>query len=128
MADRRVKRPPGETLVDLRRRLALLGARDPQRKQIVVSTAEFYGVSAATLYRALREHLRPKPVRRVDHGDTKSVPITEMERYAEIIAALKVRTTNKNGRKVSTRRAIQLLEEHGGGLAFARPMMHALWC
>ena len=54
MADRRVKRPPGETLVDLRRRLALLGARDPQRKQIVVSTAEFYGVSAATLYRALR--------------------------------------------------------------------------
>ena len=74
------------------------------------------------------KHLRPKPVRRVDHGDTKSVPITEMERYAEIIAALQVRTTNKNGRKVSTRRAIQLLEEHGGGLAFARPMMHALWC
>jgi hypothetical protein len=36
-----------------------------------------------------------------------------MERYAEIIAALKVRTSNKQGRKISTKRAIELLEDHG---------------
>ena len=121
MGDRRAKRPPGEALVDLRRRLALLASRDPQRKQIVAATAEFYGISPATLYRALREHLRPKPVRRVDHGDTKVVPVAEMERYAEIIAALKVRTTNKNGRKVSTARAILLLEEHGVEVTEPKP-------
>ena len=113
MRDQRAKRPPGEALVDLRRRLALLAPRDPHRKQIVAGAAQFYGVSPATLYRALREYLRPKSVRRVDHGDTKAVPVIEMERYAEIIAALKVRTTNKKGRNVSTARAIQLLEEHG---------------
>ena len=31
-----------------------------------------------------------------------------MERYAEIIAALKIRTSNKKGRHLSTARAIQL--------------------
>ena len=84
-----------------------------ENHDLVANAAEFYGVSPPTMYRALREHLRPKSVRRVDHGDTKAVPVAEMERYAEIIAALKVRTTNKKGRKVSTARAIQLLEEHG---------------
>ena len=36
-----------------------------------------------------------------------------MERYAEIVAALKIRTTNKKGRDLSTARAIRLLEEDG---------------
>jgi len=36
-----------------------------------------------------------------------------LERYCEIIAALKVRTTNGKGRHLSTGRAIALLEEHG---------------
>ena len=36
-----------------------------------------------------------------------------MERYAEIVAALKIRTSNKKGRHLSTARAIQLLEEDG---------------
>jgi len=36
-----------------------------------------------------------------------------MERYAEIIAALKIRTSNKKGRHLSTARAIRLLEEDG---------------
>lgn len=36
-----------------------------------------------------------------------------MERYAEIVAALKIRTTNKKGRYLSTARAIRLLEEDG---------------
>lgn len=36
-----------------------------------------------------------------------------MERYCEIIAALKMRTTNKKGRHLSTPRAVELMEEHG---------------
>ncbi len=36
-----------------------------------------------------------------------------MERYAEIIAALKIRTSNKKGRHLSPARAIRLLEEDG---------------
>jgi len=36
-----------------------------------------------------------------------------MERYAAIIAALKIRTSNKKGRHLSTARAIRLLEEDG---------------
>lgn len=41
------------------------------------------------------------------------MPRAELERYCELIAALKLRTTNKNGRHLSTRRAIELLEDYG---------------
>lgn len=104
------KRPPGEALVDLRRRLTLLAPRDPARTDVVARAAEAYGVSVWTIYRALRELTRPKSVRRSDHGST---PAAGMERYAEIIAALKVRTSNRKGRHLSTARAIRLLEEDG---------------
>lgn len=112
MADRS-KRPPGEALVDLRRRLALLTPRDPARKEVMVRAAEAYGVSVWTIYRALRELTRPKSVRRSDHGSTRAAPAAEMERYAEIVAALKIRTSNKKGRHLSTARAIGLLEGDG---------------
>ena len=113
MPDGRSKQPPAETLVDLRRRLSLLPARDPARKEAVTRAADLFGISVATLYRCLREQLRPKSVRRADHGVPKAATLAEMERYAEIIAALKVRTSNKQGRKISTKRAIELLEDHG---------------
>ena len=109
----RAKRPPGEALVDLRRRLALLSPRDPARTEVIARAAQAYDVSVWTIYRALRELTRPKFVRRSDHGTTRALPQAEMERYAEIIAALKIRTSNKNGRHLSTRRAIELLEEDG---------------
>jgi hypothetical protein len=112
MADRS-KRPPGEALVDLRRRLALLSPRDPARREVIARAAEAYGVSIWTIYRAVRELARPKSVRRSDHGLTRAVPAAGMERYAEIIAALKIRTSNKKGRHLSTARAIRLLEEDG---------------
>jgi hypothetical protein len=70
-------------------------------------------VSVWTIYRALRELTRPKSVRRTDHGSTRAAPVATMERYAEIIAALKIRTSNKKGRHLSTARAIRLLEEDG---------------
>jgi len=97
----------------LRRRLALLSPRDPVRSEVIARGAEAYGVSVWTIYRALRELTRPKSVRRSDHGSTRAAPAATMERYAEIVAALKIRTLNKKGRHLSTARAIRLLEEDG---------------
>jgi hypothetical protein len=101
-----------EALINLRRRLDALPPRHPGRTEIPRSTAELYDVSRATLYRALRQHLRPKAIRRADRGQPRKLGIAEMERYCEIIAALKLRTTNKKGRHLSTARAIELMEEH----------------
>lgn len=112
MADR-AKRPPGEALVDLRRRLSLLSPRDAGRTEIIARAAQAYDVSIWTIYRALRELNRPRSVRRADHGATRIAPQTEMDRYAEIVAALKIRTTNRKGRHLSTARAIALLETDG---------------
>ncbi len=96
MADRS-KRPPSEALVDLRRRLALLLPRDPARSEVIARAAKAYGVSVWTIYRTLPELTRPKSVWRSDQGSTRAAPAATMERYAEILAALKVRTTNKKG-------------------------------
>ncbi len=82
------KRPPGEALVDLRRRLALLSPCDPARSEVIARAAEAYGVSVWTIYRALRELTRPKSVQRSDHGSTRAAPAATMGRCAEIVAAI----------------------------------------
>jgi hypothetical protein len=41
------------------------------------------------------------------------MPPPEIERWCEIVAAMKIRTTNKKGRHLSTVRTLQLLVEHG---------------
>jgi len=106
-------RIPAEALVSLRRRLDAMPARDPARKALLASTAALYGVSRATLYRSLRQQLRPRALRRADRGQPRKVPLAELERYCEIIAAMKLRTTNKKDRHLSTARALELLEQHG---------------
>ena len=104
---------PAEALLDLRRRLSVFPPRSKARHTIMEETAALYGVSQATLYRSLREQARPKGLRRSDRGQTRVVRTDEMERYCEIIAAIKFRTSNKKGRCLSTGEAIRLLEEHG---------------
>ena len=42
------------------------------------------------------------------------MPAAEIERWCEIVAALKVRTTNRKRRHLSTVRILRLLVEHGG--------------
>lgn len=106
-------RIPHEALLSLRRRLEMLPARHPDRKELVTNAATLYGVSRATLYRGLRMQLRLKPLHRCDRGKPKVMPPAEMERYCEIIAALKLRTMNGKGRHLSTARAIAILEEYG---------------
>jgi hypothetical protein len=52
-------------------------------------------------------------LRRADRGSPRALPGEQLQRYCEIVAALKLRTENGKGRKLSTIRAIELLEEHG---------------
>lgn len=100
-------------LVSLRQRLDLLPNRCPERKILLCETANLYGVSTDTLYRLLREVSRSKSLRRTDQGQPRKLSPREMENYCEVIAAFKIRTSNKKGRHISTSRAIELLEEHG---------------
>ncbi|MCY7274639.1 MAG: IS481 family transposase [Phormidesmis sp. CAN_BIN44] len=90
-----------------------LPKRCSERRIIVEETAALYGVSTDTLYRALRQRLRPKALTRADSGTPRKLSQLEMEHYCEVIAAFKIRTCNKKGRHVSTARAIELLEEYG---------------
>jgi hypothetical protein len=104
---------PIEALATLRRRLAALPARHPERKILMASTAGLYGVGRATLYRLLRGDRRPKDAHRSDRGCPRLMPAAEIERWCEIVAAMKVRTTNRKGRHLSTVRILQLLVAHG---------------
>jgi hypothetical protein len=108
-----MKRVPPEAISDLRRRLSALAPRSAERRLLVEETAQLYGVSTDTLYRALRERAVPKPLRRCDHGAPRVMDAKEMERFCEVVAAIKIRTSNKKGRHLSTAEAIRLLEEYG---------------
>lgn len=104
---------PPDSLLQLRRRLDGLPLKSPERAAQVAAVADLYGVSAATVYRALQLVNKPHTVNRSDHGKPRVLHQAELQRYCELVAALKLRTTNKQGRHLSTRRAIELLEEHG---------------
>jgi len=102
-----------EALISLRHRLSGLPNRSKARRSIMQETAALYGVSESTLYRALRDYNRPKPLRRSDRGKPRILPAEEMEAYCEIIAAIKIRTSNLKGRHLSTSESIRLLEKFG---------------
>ncbi len=104
---------PLETLMELRNSLDRLPSRSKERRILVEETAQLYGVSKVTLYRALKEYITPKSLRRKDYGQPRVMPKQDLLRYCEVIAALKIRTSNGQGRHLSTSEAIRLLEEHG---------------
>lgn len=107
------KKIPVEALIDLQRKLSTFAPRSHQRRVVIQEAAKLYGVSEDTLYRALRGYSRPKSQYRLDHGAPRVLPQDEMEHYCEIIAAMKIRTSNKKGRHISTSEVIRLLEEYG---------------
>ena len=102
-----------EALSDLRRQLDPLPPRSVERRHRIREAAAFYGVSEPTLYRLLRQRRQPRSLGRADRGAPRVLPKAELERYLEVIAALKVRTSNGKGRHLSTREAIRLLEDYG---------------
>jgi len=110
---RSAARIPVEALISLRARLVTFTPRSAGRAAEIARVAELYGVSVSSVYRQLRDLHRPKGLRRADRGSPRALPAVELERYCEIVAALKVRTENGKGRHLSTVRAIELLEEHG---------------
>lgn len=111
MASRR-KVIPADSFLQLQQRLDRLPPKKPERAAQIASVADLYGVSATTVYRALRRDLKPHAAHRRDYGRARVLSTLELELYCEIIAALKLCTTNTSGRHLSTSRAIQLLEEH----------------
>ncbi len=104
---------PTEALVDLQRRLGLHPPRCAERRALIQETAHFYGVSEDTVYRALRNRTPVQPAHRTDKGQPRVMSASNLERYCETIAALKICTSNKKGRHLSTSEAIRLLEEQG---------------
>ena len=104
---------PADSLLALRQRLDPLPPKSVERVAQVASVAELYGVSKDTVYRLLRGLHKPKVAQRADCGQPRVLPKAELERYCELVAALKLRTTNKKGRHLSTARAIELLEDYG---------------
>lgn len=108
---------PTEALVTLRQRLAALPARHPERTTLIRSTAALYAVSRATLYRLLRGGRRPHAAHRADQGRPRSMPAPEIERWCEIVAAMKVRTTNRKGRHLSTVRTTTVSPANSGSIS-----------
>src|SRR6266436_4233881 len=104
---------PVDSLLHLRQRLDHLPPKSPERAVQVAAVAQVYGVSSTTVYRALQAFPKPHAVHRTDRGKPRVLPQPELERYCELIAALKLRTTNKQGRHLSTQRAIEILEQYG---------------
>jgi len=99
---------PIEALAILRRRLAA-----PERRRLMEATAQLYAISRATLYRLLRDNRRPKEACRSDRGRPRVLAADEIERLCAVVAAMKVKTTNRKGRHLSTVRVLELLEKHG---------------
>ncbi|WP_204367902.1 IS481 family transposase [Candidatus Jidaibacter acanthamoebae] len=104
---------PADALIMLYNRLSALAPRNPQRKLVIKEAAEFYNVSPATLYRALHKYKKPKTIYRADYNRPRLISQSEMRNYCELIAALRVRTTNKKGRRLSIKECIRLLETYG---------------
>ena len=104
---------PVDSLLQLRQRLDRLPCKSHERVNQVADVANLYGISSATVYRSLQDLNKPYAVHRADHGKPRILPQAELERYCELISALKLRTTNKNGRHLSTVRTIELLENFG---------------
>ena len=104
------KQIPDERLIELQDRLGLFPTRSAERKRMIQDFADSYGVSVNTVYRSLRQRRKPKPLRRSDVGAPRQIGKAEMEKYCQIIAALKIKSKNKKGHHLSTAEAIRLLE------------------
>ena len=108
------KKPlPTEVIVGLYHQLANLSAKHPNRNPIIKEIADSFNVSLSTVRRALKNYRQPHSIQRSDYNKPRRISAEEMLRYCELIAALKIRSTNRKGKQLSTPRAIGILEDHG---------------
>lgn len=109
-----IKKPlPTEVIVGLYHQLANLSAKHPDRKLLIQEVSQTFDVSLSTVRRALKNYRRPHATGRSDYNQPRKISREEMLRYCELIAALKIRSTNRKGKQLSTPRAIEILENHG---------------
>lgn len=104
---------PTEVIVGLYHQLSNLSAKNPNRKLLIQETAQVFNVSLSTVRRTLKNYCEPRSIQRSDYNRPRKISREEMLRYCEVIAALKIRSTNKKGKQLSTPRAIWILENHG---------------
>ena len=104
---------PADAIEALRQRLHTVPPRRAERHQMIRETAATYGVSDTTVYRALQRRTALRAVHRGDRGTPRVLPQEQLERYCELVAAMKLRTANKQGRHLSTVETIRLLEDYG---------------
>jgi transposase len=104
---------PLESIIILHNNLAGLPARSPEKRRLQEEAAKGFDVSLSTVRRAVRTYRRPKSAKRRDFNHPRTTSAAEMQNYCELIAALKIRTTNKKKRHLSTPRALWILENHG---------------
>lgn len=102
-----------EELIALYNRLTLPSPRDPIRRSIIAEAAQFYDISVATVYRELHKQSRLNTKHRSDYNLPRVISQEKMRHYCELIAALKLRTTNKKNHHLSTKACIKILEENG---------------
>ncbi len=103
---------PADSLLQLRQRLDRLPPKSPERATrlpLPLCCMVFQSRRSIAPFVWSSDPAQHTAAIMVSHGYSPS----ELEHYCELIAALKLRTTNKSGRHLSTGRAIQLLEEHG---------------
>lgn len=109
-----IKKPlPTEVIVGLYHQLVNLSAKHPDRKLLIQEVSQTFDVSLSTVRRALKNYRRPHATGRSDYNQPRKISREEMLRYCELIAALKIRSTNRKGKQLSTPRAIEILENHG---------------
>lgn len=104
---------PAEVIIGLYHQLAELSAKHPDRKLLIQGVSQTFSVSFSTVRRALKNYLRPHSVIRSDYNQPRKITKKEMLHYCELIAALKIRSTNNKGKQLSTPKAIEILEDHG---------------
>ncbi len=104
---------PIETLVHLSNQLSLYPARDLRRKTLIKEVADSFGLTERTVYRYLKERDRLALTQRRDAKKPRIMTDAEAKQYTEIVAAMQLRTTNKNGRKLPVKGCIRLLEDSG---------------
>lgn len=107
------KNIPDERIIELKKQLDFLPYKSSERRKRVRAFGKLYGVSESAVYRALRARGVPKPLQRMDAGNSRILPPSEMEKYCRIIAAMKLRTLNQKGHHLSTKESIRLLEDIG---------------
>src|SRR6266511_1714145 len=102
---------PDEILLELAEQLARLKPRDTERRRLIERTAHLLACSPKTVYRQVAKFHGPKRCTRADKGLPRRRPEADFKRWVEIVAAIKLATRNKQGRHLSTSRAIELAEE-----------------